>query len=370
MRLLFFRKKGVCIGSCLAPILSDLFLAKIDRRLSPTLGQPTEGITIFRFVDDFMVFFNSTLDRFQDQCDDIVCILRSCLSPLVMTVELPVDGTIRFLDLKFVFRDNHTCWSYEPRAKKALLSFSSSHSKLIKRGIAKMCLNNALIISCSHLADASFKHQVSRLQTAGYPSHLIISVAEGLLRRAKGTQDRSTTVGSSAPNKENVAVIPYIHQVSHNLKKIAGRSNTRVLFSAPLKLGNLCKKTNPDKKISVVCPKKHTKPFIPCRTCVIYRIPLSCGRVYIGQTGRCINDRLREHSNKVGKSPPDGFLALHCLKCTCQPNFDKTVIVGKSSSEITRIVIEAEQIDYFGESCVSKTSLSLSKKELDYLRMC
>ncbi|CAN8022746.1 unnamed protein product, partial [Ixodes persulcatus] len=24
---------------------------------------------------------------------------------------------------------------------------------------------------------------------------------------------------------------------------------------------------------------------------VVYRIPLTCGRVYIGQTGRCINDR-------------------------------------------------------------------------------
>lgn len=32
-----------------------------------------------------------------------------------------------------------------------------------------------------------------------------------------------------------------------------------------------------------------------CSVDVVYEIPLSCGRVYIGQTGRCTNDRIAEH---------------------------------------------------------------------------
>ncbi|XP_077564624.1 uncharacterized protein LOC144180093 [Haemaphysalis longicornis] len=31
----------------------------------------------------------------------------------------------------------------------------------------------------------------------------------------------------------------------------------------------------------------------------VYRIPLSCGKCYVGQTGRCLNDRLREHRAAV-----------------------------------------------------------------------
>ena len=30
-------------------------------------------------------------------------------------------------------------------------------------------------------------------------------------------------------------------------------------------------------------------------TKVVYEIPFSCGQVYIGQTGRCLNERAREH---------------------------------------------------------------------------
>lgn len=97
--------------------------------------------------------------------------------------------------------------------------------------------------------------------SAGYPIHLIVSIAECILRWAEGTQDKSTTIGSPALKKEIVAVVLYIQQVSHNLNKVAGKSYTGVLFSAPYKLRNLCKKANPDKNVSVVCPKKHSKPF-------------------------------------------------------------------------------------------------------------
>lgn len=39
--------------------------------------------------------------------------------------------------------------------------------------------------------------------------------------------------------------------------------------------------------------------------CVVYHISQSCGHIYIGQIGRCLNVRVREHYNKVGRMPPD-----------------------------------------------------------------
>uniref|UniRef100_A0A224YZU3 Tick transposon n=1 Tax=Rhipicephalus zambeziensis TaxID=60191 RepID=A0A224YZU3_9ACAR len=36
------------------------------------------------------------------------------------------------------------------------------------------------------------------------------------------------------------SIIPYVHQLSHNLKKVAIRANIRVVFSVPDKLGKLC----------------------------------------------------------------------------------------------------------------------------------
>lgn len=41
---------------------------------------------------------------------------------------------------------------------------------------------------------------------------------------------------------------------------------------------------------------KHRKPYVSCATGLVY-IYLHCGSVYIGQTGRCLNIRLREHAS-------------------------------------------------------------------------
>ncbi|KAG0434493.1 hypothetical protein HPB47_019071 [Ixodes persulcatus] len=39
------------------------------------------------------------------------------------------------------------------------------------------------------------------------------------------------------------------------------------------------------------CTVKHGTPFVSCTIGAVYRIPFTCGRVYIGQTGRCLNIR-------------------------------------------------------------------------------
>ncbi|XP_077485089.1 uncharacterized protein LOC144095176 [Amblyomma americanum] len=56
---LFVQRQGVCIGSCVAPLLSDLLLAKADRRLKEALLS-TNVVRVFRFVDDFLVVYKTS----------------------------------------------------------------------------------------------------------------------------------------------------------------------------------------------------------------------------------------------------------------------------------------------------------------------
>ncbi|XP_042143584.1 uncharacterized protein LOC121833932, partial [Ixodes scapularis] len=53
----YIQKQGVCIGSCLAPILSNIFLAHQDKVLFERFneGNDFNEIKVFRFVDDFLV---------------------------------------------------------------------------------------------------------------------------------------------------------------------------------------------------------------------------------------------------------------------------------------------------------------------------
>lgn len=154
----YLQKEGICIGSCLAPILSDIFLAYHDRVLSDYLSVFNLR-KCFRFVDDFLVFLNYDSTHFHSMMDNLLTMFSDALHPLKLTHEVPVDGVIRFLDIKLTFFENHVCWMYQPRANKPLLPFSSSHSKLVKRGIATFCFKNALHKSCHHVTHLSVLEQ-------------------------------------------------------------------------------------------------------------------------------------------------------------------------------------------------------------------
>lgn len=136
----------------------------------------------------------------------------------------------------------------------------------------------------------SFQKQVERLILAGFPCSVITAVAESLLQKIKrgGRKERADVVRKTVRPE----VVPYVHKVSHHMKKVATKHGIPVVFSAPRKLSALCPRISAAQKRA--CNKKHARPFVKCCTGVVYKIPLSCGKAYIGQTGRCI---MIEHGN-------------------------------------------------------------------------
>lgn len=332
---------------------------------------------IFRYVDDFLIFLDCSADCFDSLATNALSFVREGLSPLVVTHELPTDGSIRFLDIRLLFHDEHIHWKYDPRANKPLLPYQSAHSKLVKRGIAKTCLLSALRKSCPERMSESFNEQIGRLRTAGYPTHVLVSVSEGIL---KFNSSKKTPACQGLADTRKVAVIPYIHGLSHRLKKIGQRANVKVVFSAPTKLQCLCRLTRPASSEKQGCKTKHKNRFVKCADEVVYRLPLTCGKNYVGQSGRCVNERLKEHHYNV-KEKRGGFLDAHCRHCTnsgtsasnnvqttCMPIFQECSIVNTSRGQLTREIIEAELIDRLEDKCISKPSIALSCKELAYLR--
>lgn len=214
----------------------------------------------------------------------------------------------------------------------------------------------------------AFDEQVSRIQAAGYPLHLVVSVTEGLLRSLKSCHRNDAHDGPvHESERKKVAVVPYIHGLSHGLKKIANRVDVKVALSAPHKLVKFAKETTKTGANNRGCHVKHRTQYVPCVDRVVYRIPLTkCGSVYVGQSGRCLNDRLREHDNNVKKGN-DGFLAMHCKACGCKPQFEMCEVIGRSSNRTTREIIEAHEIIRHGSKCVSRASIALSRKEIDFL---
>lgn len=131
-------------------------------------------LSTFRYVDDYLVPMEK---------GDIVCRINGVLEifketgyGFKFTCGMPDVGVIQFLDLKLKF--DHICWKYTPHSVKALLDYTSTHSKLIKEGIAVLCLKAVLRKSCPETTRESFDLQVRRLKHSDYPAHLLTRSCE------------------------------------------------------------------------------------------------------------------------------------------------------------------------------------------------
>ncbi|XP_064475670.1 uncharacterized protein LOC135389564 [Ornithodoros turicata] len=357
---LFIQKSGTPIGSGLSPVLCDIYLGACDVNVNRAL-EGTCDFQIFRYVDDFLVFFRGVTSSNPISKEDVLNTFRTCAKGLNFTYEIPVDGTIHLLDLRLHDAGLHMCWAYDPRLRKEVLPYKSAHSKIVKRGIVMNALDSALARSCEHCVTDSFHAQVAKIRKGGYPEVMIIKVAETLLKKIKGSAKPARPRPPGRP-----VCIPYVHAIAHNIKNVASRHGVPVVMSAHVKFSSLCAKVNRPKK-KQGCAIQHRNPHVECQQRVVYRIPLQCGRVYIGQTGRCLNVRLQEHGASIKKTP-SGHLALHCRDCGCKPDLARTDVLSVHNEQLTREIVEAFFITkHDDDECVSAPSLSLSPAEISYL---
>ena len=119
-----------------------------------------------------------------------------------------------------------------------------------------------------------------------------------------------------------------------------------------------------------VCGKDHKQQFyVPCQTHLVYRIVLPCRSVYIGQTKRCLNIRLKEHFSNIQNGSQGSELASHletCGNCTLADlDLGATqVVFSKVQDPTKRLLLEALTMDLdesAGKNVISRRSLQLSR---------
>jgi hypothetical protein len=73
----------------------------------------------------------------------------------------------------------------------------------------------------------------------------------------------------------------------------------------------------------------------------MYQIPCECGKVYMGQTGRSIETRCKEHRRHIRLDQPDkSEVAEHSINTGHCIEFSNTVIFDRTSSYIDHLVKE------------------------------
>lgn len=93
---------------------------------------------------------------------------------------------------------------------------------------------------------------------------------------------------------------------------------------------------------------------------------MACDRSYIRQIGRCLKERLREHTANVGSSTGSTFSA-HCASCGGAPLFSDYGILTRYSGQREDDISEAFEINKKGITRVCEPSVSFLEKEIVYL---
>lgn len=85
----------------------------------------------------------------------------------------------------------------------------------------------------------------------------------------------------------------------------------------------------------------------------------------MGQTVRCINDRLREHRAALS-SFPSGYLEIHCSRCDRTTEFGRAKVLGRLEVRWRR-KLPTFHIKKEGNGCVSALSLVLLDDQFAFL---
>ena len=158
------------------------------------------------------------------------------------------------------------------------LAYDSHHPQSVKRGIAKCLYERAKrLVTKPSVFSKEKKHLSSVLFSNGYPL--------SFLQKITKTRKPSSSAESMIECK-STAVLPYVKGLSEQLRRCLKQQGIRTVFKSDTTL-----------RSHLVRPKDAVEPTK--QDGLVYRIPCECSKVYIGETGRPMQDRIKEYERDI-----------------------------------------------------------------------
>jgi len=279
---------GTPMGSPLSPIVADIVMQDVENRALSSLNfRPS---FYFRYVDDISCAIPL------ESLDHMLDVFNNIHPRLQFTFEVGRDNKLDFLDVSLILTDNHLIfdWYHKPTFSGRYLNYFSQHPVCQKRGTALGLIDRVILLSHPkfHIKNISLATKI--LLDNNYPVDFVFNVFH---ERIKTLIHRNKS--SITPNNNNNSdsgsffTIPYIPNFSEKFNNVTRPLDVRISYQSLNKLNKII--------------KVHKDPLPgSSQSNVVYKINCrDCDASYVGQTGRQLSTRVKEHKNHMVRNNPN-----------------------------------------------------------------
>lgn len=304
----FYRQKhGLPMGSSVSPVVADLVM--LDLEVEMLKMESAKDLLFYRrFKDDSFLIWKGCKGTLLEFLEDINNLDEN--GRLKFTVELGDSEGIAFLDAKIKIKNQ--CIEFrvfsKPYSAGVLMNFKSHQDIGVKKSIIA-----GEVIRYHRISD-NFEEDLQdlrvKLRNNDYPDRIVEEVIQGTskkLKKGKKEKEKDCTKWLSIcyPGRKRAKA----------LRKISRKYGFKLAFKKNKTLANIFSKsykynTNNNKGI-------------------IYSITCKCGAEYIGETGKDLCHRIKQHKYAIKVIDYNNGIAVHCQECTAGIRWEEAEILGK-----------------------------------------
>ena len=305
---IYVQTDGICMGSCLAPTLSEFYMSHLENKILESDLKPD---LYLRYVDDILILTKHTSE---------VIALKTAFennSVLTFKYELSVNDKIAFLDVLIESSDDTFITSpyKKPTSKNSpILNFKSECPERYKIGVLNNLIHRAKLTSSdSNIFYKALKDIKQTLINNGYPNNFVDKHINTTLENLKNNNKNN----QQNEEEKNITIF-YCNQINSNYKQdetcmrrmlkqnispVEENSKIRVIiYYNKFKTANLVLCNNPSKNQNKVAQTNVVYEF----TCPFGNSNSCNNSTYIGETKTSLSRRLTCH-----KTSDDSSINIH-----------------------------------------------------------
>ena len=316
------QKDGVAMGSPLSPVIANFYMEKFEKiALDSARKTPTHW---YRYVDDTFVIWPHGMEELEKFLDH----LNTIHERIQFTMEVEKNGELPFLDILIYKHPNgklgHKVYR-KPTHTDLYLNANSYHHPAQKQAVISTLLHRALEISDGRNRKEEISHVYQTLKNNGYKNNNIKKTLQKELGKRKKKADREDN------EDKHYAVLPFVNGIHNKLSKIFKTYNIQCRFIPNKKIKNILR--TPKDRLGLRMPG-------------VYRISCECGACYIGQTGRTVQCRQKEHIRALKYGYVEkSTVAEHAIEQKHEILFEDTKVLHTEDRIHDRIVLESIEIE-------------------------